>query len=119
MNTRDMSDEQRLEMIARHVPALLELKSMDRHGFDKYINGDPFIRYGVCKALELIGEATYHMTAYGIGVYSEIDFEHWTKLRHAITHAYDSVDFREVWNIIWREVPELHKTLQQYGLTHN
>lgn len=119
MYTRDVSDEQRLKMIARHVPALLDLASMDRHEFASYIEKDPFIKYGVSKALELIGEAASYVTPNGIGVYSEIDFAYWTNLRHNITHAYDSVDFRDVWNIIWQKIPNLHKTLQQYGLTQN
>ena len=117
MHTRDMSDEQRLEMIARHIPALLDLTSMNRYEFTRYINSDPRIEYGVSKALELVGEAAYYMTPNGRAVYSEIDFKYWENWRHSITHAYDSVDFREVWETIWQKVPQLYNTLQQYGLT--
>lgn len=115
MRTRDMSDEQRLEMIARHLPALLELASMNSHEFIKYINSDRRLEYGVGKVLELVGEAAYYMTPHGKHTYSEIDFEYWKDWRHAITHDYDSVDYREVWEVIWNKIPALRNTLRQYG----
>lgn len=117
MHTRDMSDEQRMEMMARHLPALLELSFMNNNEFMKYIKSDIRVEYGVGKALELVGEAAYYMTPAGRKTYSDIDFDYWENWRHSITHSYDSVDFREVWETIWQKVSNLHKTLLEYGFS--
>lgn len=115
MNTSDMTDAERMEMMAEHVQRLEELVHWTQKEFLRLVNRYSLIRYGVCKALELVGEAAHYITADGRLRYSNIDFNKWANLRHTITHAYGDIDIYEIWEIIWKYIPNLHKDLREYG----
>ena len=62
MQTRDMSDEQRLEMMLDYASVLLPISKWDWDRFSSYIHSERFRELGVFKAVELVGEAAYYMT---------------------------------------------------------
>ncbi len=115
MHTRDMNDEERMAMMAAYVPRLKDISHLNQNQFFQYIGSDLLLEHGVCKALELVGEAAYYMTPDGKAYYSTIDFDVWIRWRHLITHAYESVDMVEVWVTIWKRIPGLYSSLREYG----
>lgn len=115
MNTSDMTDTERMEMMAEHVQRLEELVHWNQKEFLQSVNRYSLIKYGVCKALELVGEAAHYMTVDSHSRYSNIDFNKWANLRHNITHAYGDIDINEIWETIWKDIPKLYKELRVYG----
>ena len=115
MQTRDMTDAQRMEMMAEHVSELRSLALSGRRAFFQLARRSPFADYGIAKALELIGEAAYFMTQAGKSKYSRIDFDRWEELRHDLTHDYSGVELLFIWQTIEKEVPKLYDHLSGYG----
>ncbi len=115
MHSRDMTDKQRMEMMAEHVRDLRSLSLAGRKAFFQLARRSPFADYGIAKALELIGEAAHYMTQTGRNQYSKIDFDKWEGLRHDLTHDYSGVELLFVWQTIEKEVPKLYNHLHNYG----
>lgn len=116
MQSRDMSDAELMEMMALHVSALMELSSYSRNDFFQFIRRDAFTEYGVCKALELVGEAASYISQSGRAEYPEIDFSKYRAWRLQITHGYAGVEMSDVYETITRDIPTLHHQLRQHGL---
>lgn len=116
MQSRDMSDAELMEMMTLHVSALMELSSYSRNDFFRFIRRDAFTEYGVCKALELVGEAAAYVSQAGHAEYPEIDFAKYRAWRLQITHGYSGVRMADVYEVITRDIPVLHRQLNQYGL---
>lgn len=118
MRTREMTDEQRIQMMATYATVLLPYAGMNRGEFMRLASdSDDLPALGIGKALELVGEAAYHISEEGRADYSDIDFEYWEQWRHELTHEYPSIDFLDVWDAVWKHIPDLHRTLENYGYT--
>ena len=115
MRYPDMSDDDLMEKMALHVQPLLEWASWNKHDFMKYLKRDIATEYGVAKALELIGEIANNVSPAGKSRFLSIDFESWASWRHAITHGYEGLDHEEMWQTIWRDIPDLGCSLSEYG----
>ena len=115
MRTRDMTDEQRMQMMATYAAVLFPYSKMNRGEFMKFAsNPDDLPALGIAKALELIGEAAYHISDNGKAKHSDIDFKFWEQWRHDLTHGYPSIDFLDVWDAVCKHIPDLHRTLENY-----
>lgn len=115
MQTRDMSDEQRLEMMLDYARVLLPISNWDWDRFSSYIHSERFRELGVFKAVELVGEAAYYMTEGAEQRYPGIDFKEMKWLRHSIVHSYAVVTPRSVYAFIRESVPDLVQKLQSYS----
>lgn len=114
-----MSDAELMEMMALHVSALMELSSYSRNDFFRFVRRDAFTEYGICKALELVGESAAYVSQAGQAEYSEIDFAKYKAWRLRITHGYAGVRMADVYEVITRDIPMLHHQLRQHGLIDN
>lgn len=115
MHSRDMSDAELMRMMATYAELLQSLSSLSRNEFFAFINRNEFQELGVCKALELVGEAANYVSAAGRSKYSEIDFDKWEKDRHDITHGYGGTDMTYIHQTIIHDIPDLCRELRSYG----
>ncbi len=92
--------------------------------FCKGIKKDDFMKNellmdAVVRNLEIIGEASSKLTAAFKERYKEIEWRKIIGMRNRIIHAYDTVNFEIVWDVIREDLPELKKKLKQIVSSHS
>ncbi len=117
MHTRDMTDEQKLQVMANYAKVLLSHAHMNQGEFMSLIDSNTISELGIAKALELIGEHAYYVSQFGRSEYPEIDYEYWSVWRQDLTHGYTGVAKRDMWDAVWKHIPVLCRTLEEYGFT--
>lgn len=73
---------------------------------------DTLSRNGFIRSLEIIGEATKHLSPELRETYPSIEWRKMAGLRDILIHAYGSVDTFLVWNIISKDVTPLQKSVE-------
>jgi len=66
----------------------------------------------VVRNLEIIGEASSKLTAPFRIKHKEIEWRKIIGMRNRIIHAYDTVNFEIVWDVVREDLPELKKKLK-------
>jgi len=66
----------------------------------KDLQADTLLAYGVVRALEVIGEAAYHVTPETRERLPEIEWANMIGMRHHIVHGYDSINYDIVWTVV-------------------
>ncbi|VAW31660.1 hypothetical protein MNBD_CHLOROFLEXI01-4492 [hydrothermal vent metagenome] len=92
---------------------LLEGVSYEQFAADFRIN------FAVVRALEIVGEATKRLPMSLRDSYPEIPWRNMAGMRDRITHGYDSINLRIVWDVVKVDNPELkpqiRKILEDYS----
>lgn len=114
MATRDMTDDELMQMMAQYTDLLIGLSSMTRNDFFSYLRRDVFVELGVSKALELVGEAAFGVSQSGRAAYPDIDFAKWEEMRHDIVHDYGGILISSTYQTITYDVPDLYSKLRSY-----
>ncbi|GHT10405.1 DUF86 domain-containing protein [Bacteroidia bacterium] len=78
---------------------------------DYYTNH--FIRYGVVKELEIIGEAAYMLSKSFKAQHTEVRWEVIIAMRHVLVHGYYQINDEQVWNIIQNDLPQLREQVKE------
>lgn len=79
--------------------------------FDDYL-GDVWLRSGVERQLEIIGEALNVARRLAPELANKFPTIHeWIALRHIIAHAYDRIDHQIIWDTSVLDLPQLIATL--------
>lgn len=65
------------------------------------------------RQIEIIGEATKHLTSHFRKKYPEVEWKSIAGMRDVLIHAYFGVNLEKVWQAIKSEVPKLKKQIQQ------
>jgi uncharacterized protein with HEPN domain len=71
------------------------------------------INFAVVRALEIIGEATKRLPDSLREEYPDIPWRGMAGMRDRIIHAYDTVDFEIVWDVVKRDIPRIKPQIQQ------
>jgi uncharacterized protein with HEPN domain len=74
--------------------------------YDDYMKNS-MLRHALVRLLEIISEASHHISADLKSEFSEIEWLALKGLRNVLTHEYFGVDYNLVWNLIVDRVPEL------------
>lgn len=77
------------------------------------LEGDFRINFAVVRALEIIGEATKRLPTALRDEYSDIPWKDMAGMRDRITHGYDAIDFRAVWETVKQRIPIVKPQIQQ------
>lgn len=83
-------------------------KGIEREDFMK----NELLMDAVVRNLEIIGEASSKLTASFRERHKEIEWRKIIGMRNRIIHAYDTVDFETVWDVVREDLPELKKKLK-------
>jgi uncharacterized protein with HEPN domain len=68
----------------------------------------------VIRRLEIIGEATAHLTETTRQAIPELPFRKMRGMRNIVAHDYGNVDLKIVWQIGLAQVPEICATLEKF-----
>ena len=87
--------------------AILVRDAVSKYSFDEYL-GDIWLRSGVERQLEIVGEALNVARRLAPEFPELIPKVHeWIALRHIIAHAYDRIDHQIVWDTSVLELAQL------------
>lgn len=68
----------------------------------------------VLKSIEIIGEASTHITEETRLAHPEVPWKEIISMRNRLVHGYFQVDLERVWNTVQRDIPSLIHTLEQF-----
>ncbi len=70
-------------------------------------DADKFVRSHLIRNIQIIGEATWRLSAALKAQHPQVPWKLISGMRHAIVHDYFDIDFNEVYNTCIRDVPSL------------
>lgn len=99
-----LGDKIRLQHI---FDAILEIESyiLNKNISDFLENS--MMRFACIKQLEIIGEASNHISSETKSRFSQVEWSQIIGLRHVFVHEYFGVDVKVVWEIIVNDLPDL------------
>lgn len=99
-----LSDKIRLQHI---LDAINEIESyIVNHNFDDFMQNS-MMRFACIKQMEIIGEASNHITEETKNKFSEIEWGQIIGMRNIFVHEYFGIDSNLVWEIIKNDIPNL------------
>ena len=100
----ELGDEIRLKHI---LDAIEEIeKYLSEVDFDVFVKTS-MIRFACIKQMEIIGEASNHISAELKSKFTDIEWVQIVGMRNVFAHEYFGIDSRLVWEIIKNDIPEL------------
>jgi uncharacterized protein with HEPN domain len=93
------------------INAILEIeKYLDNRSFDDFLNESMF-RFACIKQLEIIGEASKHITDETKTAFPDIEWQQIVGMRNVFIHEYFGIDLSIAWDIIENDIPNLKERL--------
>ena len=100
----ELGDEIRLKHI---LDAIEEIdKYLVEVDFATFVNNS-MMRFACIKQMEIIGEASNHISAELKSKFTDIEWVQIVGMRNVFAHEYFGIDSRLVWEIIKKDIPEL------------
>ena len=105
-----IGDKVRLQHI---YDAILEIESyLVNTEFSAFMENS-MMRFACIKQMEIIGEASNHISDETKSKFSSIQWAQIIGMRHIFVHEYFGIDTALVWEIIKNDVPELKEKIKQ------
>ena len=93
------------------LDAICEIeKYVENRNFDDFMN-DSMFRFACIKQLEIIGEASNHITIETKTEFQEIEWQQIVGMRNVFIHEYFGIDLSVAWEIIEKDIPDIKKKL--------
>jgi uncharacterized protein with HEPN domain len=93
------------------LDAIYEIeKYAENRNFDDFLN-DSMFRFACIKQLEIIGEASNHITIETKTKFQEIEWQQIVGMRNVFIHEYFGIDLSVAWVIIEKDIPDFKKKL--------
>jgi len=103
-----MKDDQ---IYLSHIAECIQyIEQFTQGGHDEF-EQSPLIQHAVIRNLEVIGEATKHLSATTRQAHPEIPWRQVAGLRDVLIHDYMDIDLTEVWNVVEHELPTLKQAV--------
>jgi len=80
--------------------------------FEKFMENS-MMRYACIKQMEIIGEASNHVTDEVKSEFSSVEWDQIVGMRNVFVHEYFGVDATLVWEIIKGDIPDLKNKVQE------
>jgi uncharacterized protein with HEPN domain len=103
----------------RELAYLLDILQSARliHEYAEGVDKDDFMhdtarQDAIVRRIEIIGEATRHISADYRADHPEIPWKQMAGMRDKVIHEYDRVDLVEVWKVAERDIPALIKLIE-------
>jgi uncharacterized protein with HEPN domain len=93
--------------------AIIEIESyLGDNDFLEFMNNS-MMRFACIKQMEIIGEASNHITETTKSNFSSIEWAQIVGMRNVFVHEYFGVDSTLVWEIIKNDLPDLKEKIKQ------
>jgi len=94
------------------LDAIVEIESyLVECDYEAFLNNS-MMRFACIKQLEIIGEASGHISEEIKTQFSEIEWSQIKGMRNVFVHEYFGIDSRLVWEIIIHDLPELKEKIK-------
>jgi uncharacterized protein with HEPN domain len=98
----------------RHIAAEAEFLIERSRGVSRVqFDGDETLRRAFVRSLEIIGEASKKVPEEFRAAHPEIEWRAMAGMRDHLIHAYFSVDYGLVWDVVQTKIPGLHDRISQ------
>jgi uncharacterized protein with HEPN domain len=105
-----LGDKIRLQHI---YDAILEIESyLIKKEFADFIENS-MMRFACIKQMEIIGEASNHITSVTKSKFSQVEWSQIVGMRNVFVHEYFGVDSHLVWEIIKNDIPDLKVKIKE------
>lgn len=105
-----LGDKARLQHI---LDAIIEIESyLQNSDFPDFL-ANSMMRFASIKQMEIIGEASNHISIETKSKFSDIEWAQIVGMRHVFVHEYFGVDSTLVWEIIKKDLPDLKGKIGQ------
>jgi len=105
-----LGDKPRLQHI---YDAILEIESyVDKSSYETF-QSNSMMQFACVKQLEIIGEASNHITLHFRKIYPKIQWREIIDLRNLLIHEYFGIDTKIVWDIITTDLVLLKSQLKE------
>jgi len=105
-----LGDKIRLQHI---YDAIIEIENyLDNQSFDQFMENS-MMRFASIKQLEIIGEASNHISGETKSRFSKIEWAQIVGMRNVFIHEYFGVDQQIVWEIIKTDLPDLKIKIEE------
>jgi uncharacterized protein with HEPN domain len=104
-----MKDE---SLYLRHILVAIDRIEAYSCGGRKEFFRNTMIQDAVIRNLEIIGEATRHLTLEITGRYPGVPWRKITALRNVLIHEYFGVDLEIVWRVVQKRLPQLKLSIE-------
>ncbi len=105
-----LGDKARLQHI---YDAILEIESyLENSSFSDFMDNS-MMRFACIKQMEIIGEASNHVSEETQSRFSTIEWKQVIGMRNVFVHEYFGIDVQLVWEIIERDIPDLKKKVKE------
>ena len=81
---------------------------------ERDFGGDTQKQDAIIRRIEIIGEATLHLSDQTREAIPQLPFRRMRGMRNVIAHDYAAVDLRIVWEVATVHIPELRTVLEQF-----
>lgn len=78
---------------------------------EKFLSNKP-IKYAVVRCLEVIGEASKHLSIEFRKRHEAIPWQDISNMRNKLIHNYPGVDYAIVWEVVQKDIKTLEKALK-------
>ncbi len=78
------------------------------------IQKSKLIFYDFTKFVEVIGKATYMLSAQFREVHQDVNWRQIEKMRHVLVHGYYTIDPESLWDTVEVDIPELKPWIVKY-----
>lgn len=105
-----LGDKARLQHI---YDAILEIESyLGNNEFSDFVENS-MMRFACIKQMEIIGEASNHISSDIKSKFTSIEWSQIIGMRHVFVHEYFGIDSTLVWEIIKKDLPDLKGKIGQ------
>lgn len=103
-----LGDRVRLQHI---VDAIVEIETYTQGVDFELFNSNSMMRFACIKQMEIIGEASNHISETTKNGFPDIEWEQIVGMRNVFVHEYFGVDSNLAWEIIKTDIPELKQRI--------
>ncbi len=80
--------------------------------YERFV-ADQTLRRAFVRSLEIIGEAVKNLPAEFRASHPEVAWRPMAQMRDRLIHSYFGVDYQLVWDVVFKKLPELKRSIQQ------